>query len=66
MSFSYYEVNTIRCVLDPSFIVKAIRFCYRGSTDTEKFKIHAVLKALPSVVDTCTVPSLDNLWPVLE
>lgn len=29
LSLSYYRVNTIWCVLDPSFIAKAIPFCYR-------------------------------------
>ena len=41
--------------------LKAVRFCYGQSTDTEQFGIHAVVNALGSVVDKYTVPSLKNL-----
>ena len=50
----------------PHFIVKAVRFCYRKSTDIEQFKIQTVVNTLGSVVDMYSVPSLNNLCRVLE
>lgn len=65
-SLSYKKVKTIWYVSKLLFHCESCTFLLEVITDTERLKIHRVVNALGSVVDLCTVPTLNNIRRVSE